>query len=185
MLAELFFIFMFSEIPGELPERNKDGNKDIFIITDFFRNTRIFIVFISTEKESAQTYGVCPQPFQIQHPVRILEDRSGGIFPVRESNAHAQRNLRKAVIRLLQRFIGCIDLLLDGVAQITGHLHHDNGKIISTDPAHIVDASERIIKKLRYFLEDLVRLSCAESALSSVESYTSWISSRKDSSDLP
>ena len=62
---------MFSEIPGELPERNKDGNKDIFIITDFFRNTRIFIVFISTEKESAQTYGVCPQPFQIQHPTKI------------------------------------------------------------------------------------------------------------------
>lgn len=81
--------------------------------------------------------------------------------------------------------VDSLNLVADGILEITGHLHHDNGKLISTDPAHIVDASERILKKLRYFLEDLVRLSCAESALSSVESYTSWISSGKDSSDLP
>lgn len=123
--------------------------------------------------------------YTVQDLVCILKNALSWIFSVCKGNTDTQGNCRGTILCHGKPLVDSLNLVADGILEITGHLHHDNGKLISTDPAHIVDASERILEKLRYFLEDLVRLSCAESALSSVESYTSRISSGKDSSDLP
>ena len=66
----------------------------------------------------------------IQGLVRVLEDGARGIGPVREGHAHAEGYLGQTVVLVGQGPVDGIHLLPDGIVQVAGHLHRDDGKLV-------------------------------------------------------
>ena len=60
----------------------------------------------------------------IQRLIGVLEQAFARIRAVGECRAYAQRHLRHPVFGARQLFVDGAGLLLDGVAQIAGHIHH-------------------------------------------------------------
>lgn len=81
----------------------------------------------------------------VQRLVRILEDVLAGVVTVGEGYAYADGDLRKAVVGAGQFFIDGLNFLLDGIAQVAGHLHHDDGELVAADTTDEINASEHLL----------------------------------------
>ena len=89
---------------------------------------------------------------EIERLIGIGEEAFSRIFAIHEGHADAQGNLRDAIFGDGKEAVHFIHLILNRIAQIAGHIHHDHREFVAADAADVIDGTEGGSEKTGHFL---------------------------------
>ena len=98
------------------------------------------------------TSPACPFDF-IEGGIRILEDITLRIIPVREGYANTEGYRGQIILGVLQKIIGPVDLIDYDLLHGTVGTGHDDSKFIPSDSADIIHRTETMPKYIRNSLQ--------------------------------